>query len=106
LTCRRRDSRTNLRSQGLTQNLVDRIDQNELHLGTQVGRYVVEVRLVAGRQQHSPDSRAVRAQHLFLDASNRQHPTAQSDFACHCDVITRGTSGEDRRHRGQHSHTR
>ena len=92
------------RRQGLAQHLVDRLDQHELHLIAQVGGNVVQVGLVARRQQHAPDARAVRAEHLLLDAADRQHPAAQRDLAGHRDVVAHRPPGEDRGHRGQHRH--
>jgi hypothetical protein len=103
LTRRRRSSRRDV-SQRFTQNLVDRIDQHELHLAPEVSGDVVEVRLIAGGQKHAPDPGPVRTEHLLLDAADRQHASAQRDLAGHRNVIARRASGEDRSHRRQYRH--
>ena len=43
----------------------------------------------------------MRAEHLLLDAADRQHAPAQRDLARHRDVVAGGPAGEDRSHRGE-----
>ena len=43
----------------------------------------LHVRLVLRRQNDFPDSRALRAQHLFLDSADRQHDSGERNFSGH-----------------------
>jgi hypothetical protein len=79
----------------LTQHLIDRIDQNQVHLAAQIGRDVFEVGLVPRGQQHATDAGAVRTEHLLLDPADGEDAPAQRDLACHRDVVARRTPGED-----------
>ena len=57
---------------------------------------VVEVDLVALRQQDLADARALRAEHFFLDAADRQHLTGERDLAGHREVRIDLDAGEHR----------
>ena len=47
------------------------------------GLDLFDVLAVALRQHHAPDARALRREHLLLDAAHRQHAAAQRDLAGH-----------------------
>ena len=49
---------------------------------------------------------AVRREHLLLDAADRQHQTAQADFAGHRDVAAHGLIGQERDQRDEHRDAR
>src|SRR5207249_500156 len=61
------------RHQRLAQHLIDRLDHHELHLLAQIGRDIVKVGLVVRGHEYAPQSGAVGAEYLLLDAPDRQH---------------------------------
>jgi len=89
------------RHQRLAQHLIDRLDHHELHLLAQIGRDIVKVGLVVRGHEYAPQSGAVGAEYLLLDAPDRQHLATQRDLAGHRHVVAHRPAGEDRGHRGQ-----
>src|SRR5207253_2097951 len=84
----------------LVEHLVHRLDEAELERAAHVFRDVLEVRLVAARQDHGFHSGTLGRQHLLLDAADRQHLAAERDLSRHGDVRPNRTAGQQRGERG------
>ena len=65
-------------------------------------RQVLEIRLVVLGQQDLGDPRPQGAEHLLLDAADRQHAAGERDLAGHRDVVPRRPAGERRDQRRRH----
>ena len=53
-----------------------------------------------------PDPGAPRAEHLLLDAADRQHPAGQRDLAGHRQIVAAPGAGQQRHQRGHHRDAR
>src|ERR1700690_2540172 len=62
------------------QNLVNPLDEVNDELRADVLGNVVEIGLVASRQQHDFDPRAMRGQELLFDTAAREHASAERDL--------------------------
>ena len=68
---------------GRLPDLLDPVDRHEGHVGAQVLGHVLEVDLVARRQDHGVDAGALRGQRLLLEAADGQHLAGERDLAGH-----------------------
>src|SRR3989442_1984740 len=68
------------------EDLIDVLDQDQLHRLLDLVRYLGQVLAVLFGQDERLDASAVGGQHLFLQAANGQHLAAQGDLPGHCDV--------------------
>src|SRR6516165_2870947 len=82
--------------------LLDAFEPDELDLFPRDFRNVVVVLAVARRQHDPLDAGAVRADHLLLDAADREHQPAQADFAGHRGIAAHGAIGHQRYQRHEH----
>ena len=76
---------------GVLKHFVERADVGDLQVSQDFGRKIRNgVRFVVGRQKDVLDSGALRAQHLFLHAADRQHDAGQGNFAGHRQTVLTG----------------
>src|SRR5437762_400005 len=67
------------------EHLIDRRHDVELHLVAHLGRHIVQIGLVALRDDHFGEAGRVRSEDLLLEAANREHPALQRHFTGHTD---------------------
>ena len=65
-------------------------------------RNVLEIRLVSLGQQHLRDARTFRAEHLLLEAADREHLSGQRDLAGHRQIRIGFEADQHRRDRRRH----
>src|SRR6478735_9091764 len=73
--------------------LGDTPHQMNLQLLQNLGRHVVQVRLVALRQKDLAEPSPLGGEQLLLDAPDRKHPTVEGHLTCHADVTAHRSSG-------------
>src|SRR5512143_1270122 len=78
------------------EDLVEGLDAVEPERGADLLGDVLQVGLILLRQDELLDPGAVGAEHLLLDASDRQDAAAQGDLAGHRDVPAHGAAGHGR----------
>ena len=88
------DERLRLAPEGRLEDLVHRVDQDELDRLADLLRDVAQVLLVLARQDDDLGARQVRGQDLALEPADREDPTAQRDLAGHRHVLADGDAGE------------
>src|SRR2546428_11955090 len=92
--------------EGLLEHLAHVADQVNGHRLPNAGRQIVQVALVAVRQDDLGEPGAVRRQQLLLDAADRQYGALQGDLAGHAHGAPHRTSGHEAHQRGHHGHAR
>src|ERR1700733_3199319 len=70
-------------AQGVADDLIDCVDENHFELFADFGLDVLEVALVAPRQDDRLDSRAPCREHFLLDSADWEHFAAQRYLAGH-----------------------
>src|SRR5262249_40527231 len=69
------------------EDLVDRVDRDELELALRLRRKLVEVGLVLTRQDDALQSCTLSGERLFPDTADRQHLAGERDLAGHADLL-------------------
>src|SRR5271165_1112329 len=92
------------RGQRLDEQLVDRLDWNNLQPTLYIVGDLGEIFLVILRDQHGLQAAAKSSEKLLLEAADRQHPTAQRDLAGHRDISLYRDAAQHRDDRGHHRH--
>ena len=77
------------------------VDRHERHALAHFLGYVVEIHLVAARQQDLADAGALGAEHFLFEPADRQHLTGERDLAGHREVRIDLDAGEHRGDRGR-----
>src|SRR6266571_5165731 len=88
------------------EHVVDLARQVERHRVAHALGHVVQVLLVALREDDLLQAHTVSGQHLLLDAADGQDQALQRDLAGHADRAPHGTPGEKRHDSGRHRHAR
>src|SRR5437899_4050488 len=86
------------------QHFLDPAGQVECHLVAHALGDVVEVLLVALREDDLLQAHPVGGQHLLLDAADRQHQALQRDLPGHAHGAAHRAPGEQAHERGRHRH--
>ena len=73
--------------EGVPQNLLGIVHEDESHLLPQLLRHVLDVPLVQARQNDGTDPSPMRRQDLFLDSSDGEHLAAERDLAGYGQLI-------------------
>ena len=84
------------------EHVVERLRKNKRHFLPQLLRQVVQIRLVPLRQDKRVDPRAPRGERLHLDATHREHLTAQRDLPGHRNVVANRNAGQQGHERDRH----
>src|SRR6266481_500549 len=95
-----------LEQKGLPQDLIHVLDQLDLDRLQDDRRDVADVLLVLHRDQHLLDPAAVGREHLFLEASDREHVSTQGDLAGHREIVSNGDTRQRGDERGRHGDAR
>src|SRR6266436_3469309 len=86
------------------QNFFDSPGEVERHLLADALGDVVQVLLIALRENDLLQAHSVSGQHLLLDAADGQHQTLQRDLAGHADRAPNRATREQANDRGRHRH--
>src|SRR2546425_598214 len=86
------------------QHFLDAAGQVERHLFAHALGDVVDVLLVALREDDLLQAHPVSGQHLLLDAADRQHQALQRDLPGHANGAPHRAPGEQAHDRGRHRH--
>src|SRR4051794_23340346 len=84
--------------QGVLEDLVHRVDEDDLELLPDLVRNVPEVLLVLARDDDHLRAREMGRQDLALEPADREDPAAEGDLAGHGEVLPDGDPGEGRDH--------
>src|SRR6266699_3569207 len=86
------------------QHFLDPARQVECHLVAHALGDIVDVLLVALREDDLLQAHSVSGQHLLLDAADRQHQALQRDLSGHAHGASHRAAGEQAHDRGRHRH--
>jgi hypothetical protein len=90
------------RLEGQVEHLADVADGVHRQLLPDILRHVLQIGLVALRDQHRGDAGPVRREQLLLHPADRQDPPGQRDLAGHRHIGAHQPPGEQGRQRGGH----
>ena len=74
------------------QHLIHVLNRDNFQVGTHTPRDIDQIFQVAFRHDDDFQPGAVGSQHFFAHAANRQHASAQGDFASHGNMSVNGTT--------------
>src|SRR5690348_13586914 len=91
--------------QHLVQNVIDGVDENDLHFIAQLSGNVIKIMLITPRQSDGTNSSTAGREHFFFNTTHWQYLAAQRDLAGHCDIRADRPAGHQRGQRRGDSHT-
>ncbi len=79
-------------------------DRTDLKSALHIVRYLREILLIFRRDDDGLETGAERCQQLLLESADGEYPSAERNFARHCDVALHRYSRQQRDNRGCHGH--